>query len=99
MDMSRLPEEQFPQRDAAPSEANDPNPARWVMDLRGRICYLLSILRIHSPDCEHCYVHEMRWGEMRNRLEELSWRTQPYALQKGDQRELVKVPDSHISQL
>ena len=64
------------------------------MDWRGRICSLLSILRIHSSNCEHCNAHEMRWGEMRNRLEELSWRTRPYLLKQGDNRELVKA-DSH----
>lgn len=64
------------------------------MHWRGRICYVLSILRIHSPDCAHCNVHEMRWSEMRNRLEELSWRPQPYSLKQADHQELVKA-DSH----
>jgi len=68
------------------------------MHLRGRICYLLSILRIHSPDCEHCSVREMRWGEMRTRLEELSWRTQP-PLQSVDLSELVEVPDATLPKL
>ena len=40
-------------------------------------CYLLSLLRIHHPNCEH-YVARKRYGiEMRKRLEELNWRTQP----------------------
>ena len=69
------------------------------MHLRGRICSLLSILRIHSPDCEHCNAHEMRWGEMRNRLEELSWRTQPYSLHSGNQGKVVEIPDSHLSKV
>ena len=66
------------------------------MHLRDRICYLLSMLRIHSPDCEHCNVHEMRWVEMRNRLEELSWRRDPSSFKNGDHREVVDVPDENL---
>jgi hypothetical protein len=40
--------------------------------MRRWICYLLAPLRIHSPDCEHCGAHEMCWGEMRERIEELN---------------------------
>ncbi len=52
------------------------NQLRWK-------CYLLSLLRIHSPDCERCNAHETRGDEMRKRLEELNWRTQPHSLNKG----------------
>ena len=50
------------------------------MNLRRRICHLLSLLRIHIPDCEHRNAHETRGREMRERLEELGWRTQPRSL-------------------
>jgi hypothetical protein len=40
--------------------------------MRRWICYLLSLLRIHRPDCEHCDACECCWGEdMRKRLNEL----------------------------
>jgi len=66
------------------------------VNLRRRICYLLSFLRIHSPDCQHCNALETRWFEMRERLEELSWRTQPVSLKNGDHEEVVGVPDSKL---
>jgi len=44
-------------------------------------CYVLSVLRIHPPHCEHCKVREMHGCEMRKRLEELSGRRmEPYLL-------------------
>jgi hypothetical protein len=46
------------------------------MNFRRRICYLLALLRIHSPDCEHCNARETSGDEIRKRLEELAWRTQ-----------------------
>ncbi len=61
------------------------------MNLR---CYLLSLLRIHSPDCAHCNARETSGDEMRKRLEELSWRTQPRSLNNGDHGEVVGVFDS-----
>ena len=48
---------------------------------RRRICSLFSLLRIHNPDCEHCDAHETRGDELRKRLEELCWRTQPCSLE------------------
>lgn len=39
-------------------------------------CYLLSVLKIHYPDCQ-CCAREKYGMEMRKRLEELNWRTQP----------------------
>jgi len=46
-------------------------------------CSLLSVLRIHHPDCELCIAREKYGVEMRKRLEELNWRTQPHSLNKG----------------
>jgi len=66
------------------------------VNLRRRICYLLSVLRIHSPDCQQCNARETRWFEMRERLEELSWCTQLASLKNGDRREVVEVPDSKL---
>jgi len=59
-----------------------------------RICYLLALLRIHDPDCEHCNAREMCGSELQKRLEELNWRTQPRSLKNGDQEEVGHVPDS-----
>jgi hypothetical protein len=55
-------------------------------------CYLLSLLRIHHPDCEICNARERYGVEMRRRLDELSWRTQPHS--HGDHGEVAKVFDS-----
>ena len=44
------------------------------MNLR---CYLLSLLRMHSPSCEVCHASKEYGVEMRMRLEELNWRTLP----------------------
>ena len=63
------------------------NQLRWK-------CYLLSLVRIHSPDCEHCNACETSGDEMRKRLEELSWRTQPRSLSNGDHGEVAEVFDS-----
>jgi hypothetical protein len=46
-------------------------------------CYLLSLLRIHRPDCQPCNAREKYGEEMRKRLEELNWRTQPYSPNDG----------------
>jgi hypothetical protein len=62
-------------------------------------CYLLSLLRIHHPDCEHCNVRETCGHEMRKRLEELNWRTQPYSPNNGDHGEVVEVFDSKPSEV
>jgi hypothetical protein len=43
------------------------------------MCYVLSLLRIHSPDCEHCMAHLTCGNELRKRLEELNRRTQPFS--------------------
>ncbi len=46
-------------------------------------CNLLSLLRIHRPDCEHCNAREKSGHEMRKRLEELNWRMQLDSLNSG----------------
>jgi hypothetical protein len=46
-------------------------------------CYLLSFLRIHRPDCEHCNARGTCGDEMRKRLEELSVGMQPHPLNNG----------------
>ena len=57
-------------------------------------CYLLSLLRIHRPDCELCKALETCGDEMRKRLEELNWRSQPRSLKNEDHGEAVRVSDS-----
>ncbi len=52
------------------------NQPRWK-------CYLLSFLRIQHTDCELCNARERYGVEMRKRLEELNWRTQPRSLNDG----------------
>ena len=69
------------------------------MTLRDRSCYLLSLLRIHTPDCKHCNARETCWREMQKRLEELSWRTQPVAHKNGDHGEVAEVLDSKLPKL
>jgi len=48
--------------------------ARWVVNFRRWICSLLSLLRIHSPDCERCMARQAYGNELRKRLEELDGR-------------------------
>jgi hypothetical protein len=66
------------------------NQLRWK-------CYLLSLLRIQHPDCELCNAREKYGEEMRKRLEELNWRTQPRS--HGDHGEVVKVFDSNPAEV
>ncbi len=54
-------------------------------------CYLLSLLRIHRPDCEHCKARETCGIEMREWLAELNCRTQPYSLNNEDRGKPVEV--------
>jgi hypothetical protein len=44
---------------------------RWFVNLRRWTCYLFSLLRIHSPNCEHCNIRDTYWVEAKKRLEEL----------------------------
>jgi hypothetical protein len=60
------------------------------MNLRGRICYLLARLRLHSPDCERCNARQACGSELLKRLEELNWR-----MAKPDQ--VVQLPDSKVA--
>jgi hypothetical protein len=69
------------------------------MNLRPRICYLLAILRIHSPDCKHCSFRGTCGDEMLQRLEELKRRTQPSSLKYGDHGEVAEEPDSKLPKL
>ena len=32
---------------------------------------VLSLLRIHNPNCEHCNIRDTHWVEVKKRLEEL----------------------------
>jgi hypothetical protein len=57
-------------------------------------CRLLSLLRIHSPDCELCNGRGTCGEEIRKRLEELNWRTELHSLNNGVREELVRVFDS-----
>lgn len=68
------------------------NQLRWK-------CYLLSFLKLHSPDCECLNARETSGEEMRRRLEELNWRTQPHSLNthslnNENHGQLVEVFDS-----
>ena len=35
------------------------------------LCYLLSRLKLHRPDCKRCNRHEMCWVEIKERIEDL----------------------------
>lgn len=86
--VSRLFEEQFPPLEAQHGlEANGLNAARWVVNLK---CYLLSLLRIHRPDCELCNAREQYGVEMRKRLEELNWRTRARSFNNEEHDEVVR---------
>jgi hypothetical protein len=69
------------------------------VNLRDRICYVLSRLRLHNPDCEHCNAREVCGSELHKRLEELNWRTQPRSLNNEDHREFAEVLDSKLPKL
>ena len=58
-------------------------------------CFLLSLLRIQHTDCELCNPRETCGDELRKRLEELNWRTQPRSPNNGDRAAVVKVFDSN----
>jgi hypothetical protein len=52
-------------------------------------CRLLSLLRIHHPDCDLCNTRETNGEEMRKRLEELNCRTHPHSPNNGNHGEAV----------
>ena len=58
-------------------------------EMRTRICYVLSLLGIHRPDCEHCMARLTCGNEMRKRLEELNGRTQTFSREKRDAKAAV----------
>ena len=58
-----------------------------LQNLRPRICYVLSLLRIHSPDCKHCMASLTSGDALRIRLKELNGRTQECSHKNEDQRE------------
>lgn len=60
-------------------------------------CRLLSLLRLHRPNCEVCNARERYGVEMRRRLEELNWRTQPHSFSNGDQGEVGSKPGEVVS--
>jgi hypothetical protein len=43
-----------------------------IQNLRSRICYVMYVLRIHSPDCKHCTARLTCGDVLRKRLEELN---------------------------
>lgn len=62
------------------------------MNLRPHLCHLLSVLKIHDPDCEYC--NETCGYEMRKRLEELNGLTKKtLSLKDWDHEEGVRVFD------
>jgi hypothetical protein len=63
-----------------------------IVKLRPRICYVLSLLRVHSPDCKHCVAHLTCGDELRKRLDELNGRPQACSHENGDHREFVEGP-------
>jgi hypothetical protein len=64
------------------------------VNLRFWMCPLLTLLKMHDPDCEYCDPRETCGVEMRERLEELDWRTQTQSLKNGDHEKAVGVSDS-----
>ena len=70
---------------------NELYPPRFVVNLK---CYLSSLLRIHSPNCEICNASEEYGVEMRQQLEELNWRTLPDSHANGDHGRVVDEFDS-----
>jgi len=54
--------------------------------LRPRICHVLSVLKIHRPDCEHCMARLTCGHELRKRLEELNARTPSPSHEKRDSK-------------
>jgi hypothetical protein len=58
-------------------------------DLRRLICSVSSLLRIHSPYCEHCMARLTCGDELRRRLEELNWK-EPCSHSKEDSQGLPR---------
>jgi len=43
----------------------------WHGGVKRWICYVLSLLKIHSPNCERCAARDICWVEVIKRLKEL----------------------------
>jgi hypothetical protein len=56
-------------------------------------CHLLSLLKAHPPDCQYC-AREKYGIEMRKRLEELNWRTQPHSPINANREQIARALDS-----
>jgi hypothetical protein len=70
-------------------------PRGCVVTFRPRICHVLSLLRIHNPDCKHCAAHLTCGNELRKRLEELNEPRQPVqfqSLRQGVEMALLLAP-------
>ena len=63
-----------------------------IQNYRPQVCYVLSLLRIHKPDCEHCMARERCGDDLRKRLEELDVRIlhQPPASENQDRQQLPR---------
>jgi hypothetical protein len=70
------------------SKERDPKKPLSLQALRAQLCYVLSLLRIHSPDCEHCMARLTCGDDLRKRLEELDGRTQLSSPEEQDHRRL-----------
>ena len=70
------------------SKERDPKKLLSLQALRAQLCYVLSLLRIHSPDCEHCMARLTCGADLRKRLEELDGRTQLSSPEDQDHRRL-----------
>ncbi len=71
-----------------------------LQNLRPRICYVLSLLRIHSPECKHCMASLTAGDALRIRLKELNGptqecRTRMWTIEShGEPRQLSKPGDA-----
>ena len=70
------------------SQKRDPKKPLSLQALRAQLCYVLSLLRIHSPDCEHCMARLTCGDDLRKRLEELDGRTQLSSRENQEHRRL-----------
>jgi hypothetical protein len=78
-------------------EGMGPNSGEVVVTLRDRICYMLALLRVHSPECEHCNARVTCGNDILKRLEELNGRTQPSPLHNENQGDVAEGRDSQAA--
>src|SRR5579864_1213605 len=62
-----------------------------LRNLRPQVCYILALLRIHSPECKHCIARHTCGDDLRKRLEELDGRTRPSLHENQDHQSLRRV--------